>query len=438
MEVISDRYELLEVIASGGMATVWKARDNRLNRLVALKRPHPAPPGDESADRLGREARAAAGLNHPNLITIYDFGTDRSGPYLVMELVDGPTLQDAVGQLDPTDVTDLGARLADALATIHAAGIVHRDVKPANVVMSKRGPLLTDFGIATDPNATAEITRPGTVVATPSYAAPEVLRGEPPTPASDVYSLAVVIDELIRKTGATLAPSLDQAIAAALAEAPAERPEAAELAEMLGQTDPVTPPGIGAERTTMILETTPSPSVAPTAPAGDDSTESRPAWMWIAGALVILALGLTGLGLAMSGEDPPADAAMAPTTVVADSSTTTSPSTTTASSTTTSDASSLETRITAARDELESVLTRPPRSDLNPPEVEDVMKKVDEGIEEALEGDLDKAAEKLVETERRLEEKLEDDRLVDARAALHQLADLLGVDLTDRDHEDDG
>jgi serine/threonine protein kinase len=102
VHLIDDRYELLEVIASGGMATVWRARDTRLNRLVAVKRPHPSPPGDPSTDRLSREARAAASLSHPNLITVYDYGSNELGPYLVMELVDGPTLQDVAGEVSVT------------------------------------------------------------------------------------------------------------------------------------------------------------------------------------------------------------------------------------------------------------------------------------------------------------------------------------------------
>ncbi|HSM43379.1 MAG TPA: serine/threonine-protein kinase, partial [Acidimicrobiia bacterium] len=300
MDVINDRYELLEVIASGGMATVWKSRDTRLDRLVALKRPHPGPPGDGSAERLIREARAAASLSHPNLITVYDFGEDDAGPYLVMELVDGPTLQGMADGLESAEVIDLGTRLADALAAIHAAGIVHRDVKPANVIMSQRGPLLTDFGIATDTNSTAELTQPGMVVATPSYAAPEVLAGEPPTSASDVYSLGVVIDELIRKTGANLDEPLERAVAAALAVSPADRPDAAGLADALGRGASTHSSVVPSEGTTMILETTPSPPVTQSA---DKDREPRPAWMWAAGVLVLLALGLIALGLAVSGDD---------------------------------------------------------------------------------------------------------------------------------------
>ncbi len=439
VEVIDDRYELLEVIASGGMATVWKARDTRLDRLVAVKRPHPGLPGDRSAERLGREARAAASLNHPNLITVYDFGWDETGPYLVMELVDGATLQDMAGLLESSEVVEMGARLADALATIHAAGIVHRDVKPANVIMSERGPLLTDFGIATDPNSTAELTQPGMVLATPSYAAPEVLGGEPPTPASDVYSLAVVIDELIRKTGATLGESVDHALAAALADSPVDRPDAAGLADVLGRGALTVSSVVPSEGATMIMEPTPSPPPSVTRSDTEDR-EPPPAWVWVAGILALLALGLIALGLANSGDDPPADAALAPPTLVGDTSTSTSTSTTTSSSTTvvtTTTVSSLDSRISDARNELAAVLSRPPRSNLNPREVEEILDTVDEGIRAALEGDFEEAEERLEEVEDRIEDNLTGEHLAEARAALYELAGLLGVELDDDDDDED-
>lgn len=434
MPLVNDRYELLEVIASGGMATVWRARDTRLNRLVALKRPHPAPPGDDSAERLSREARAAASLNHPNLITIYDFGTDETGPYLVMELVDGPTLQDLSGEIPPSDVSDLGARLANALAVIHAAGIVHRDVKPANVIMSNRGPLLTDFGIALDPDATAEITAPGRVVATPSYAAPEVLRGEKPTPASDVYSLGVMIEELIRNAGASPDPAVEEALSTALAPSPGDRPTAAGFAAALGGAAP-TVTGIPAGGTTMVLEATPSPP-----PTEEPERRRNPGWALVAGVLALLALGLLALGVALSGDEPPAAATelTAPTTVIADTSTSSSTTPTSSTTTTTTTVLAVDDRVAETRDELESILLRPPRSNLNPPDVEDIMEKVDEAIAAADDGEQKEAEKKLSETARRLDEKLDGDRLSDAHEALEALADLLDVELEspDRDNDD--
>ena len=170
------------------MATVWTAHDRLLDRVVAMKRPHPAPADDPTVLRFMREARLAAGINHPNVITIHDAGEDENGPYLVMDLVQGPTLADA-DHLDRASAIDLVATLAGAVAAIHATGIVHRDIKPANIILSQDGPRVTDFGIALDPSATMNLTVPGSIMATLAYAAPEVLAGKPAGQTADVYSL---------------------------------------------------------------------------------------------------------------------------------------------------------------------------------------------------------------------------------------------------------
>ncbi|HEX6301090.1 MAG TPA: serine/threonine-protein kinase [Acidimicrobiia bacterium] len=427
MQLIDDRYELLDVIASGGMATVWRARDTRLDRLVAVKRPHPSPVPDESAARMAREARAAASLSHPHLITVYDFGSDESGPYLVMELVDGPTLMERFAKIDASEAVEIGARLAEALAVIHAAGIVHRDVKPGNVILSERGPLLTDFGIALDPNTTAEITEPGKVVATPSYAAPEVLAGDTPTPASDVFSLAVMIDELIQKEGSDRSRDIESALKPAMSVSPGDRPNAADFAAALRRAAPTASWASWGDPT-LVMEPSPSPPV----PDQDDgANRSVPMWMWVAGLLVVLAAGLAVIGLTLPDGDTPADAAATPTvstTVVPEASTTS----TSAPSTTTSGPAT----VAATRNELEALLLQTPRSDLNPPEVEDVMKKIDEAIEAAGEEDLDKAEKKLSESAKKLDEKLEGDKRDDATLLLQQLADLLGVDLETEGQDD--
>jgi hypothetical protein len=365
MQLIDDRYELLEVIASGGMATVWRARDTRLDRLVAVKRPHPAPASDDYPRRLAREARAAASLSHPNLITVYDVGSDDSGPYLVMELVDGPTILEASDEIDAAAATDIGAHLADALTAIHAAGMVHRDVKPANIILSERGPLLTDFGIALDPNSTSEITDPGKVVATPSYAAPEVLAGAKPTPASDVFSLAVTIDELVRKDGAAL-PSreLEAVLSPALSASPEDRPSAADFGAALRRVAPTVTLATSGD-STLVME--PSPAQHD---HDDDDAPRRavPAWMWAVGALAVAAAGLTLIGLALSDTRTPADAAataQTTTTTIAETTTTSLPTTTTSLPITTA-ASSLQSSVAQTRGELESVLLQPPRGGPEP------------------------------------------------------------------------
>ena len=428
MQLIDNRYELLDVIASGGMATVWRARDTRLDRLVAVKRPHPTPLADESAARMAREARAAASLSHPNLITVYDFGSDESGPYLVMELVDGPTLMEGSAEIDAAEAIDIGAQVADALAAIHAAGIVHRDVKPGNVILSERGPLLTDFGIALDPNATAEITEPGKVVTTPSYAAPEVLAGEKPTPASDVFSLAVMIDELVEMQGLDRSRDIAAVLKPAMSVSPGDRPDAVGFAAALRRAAP-TATWASPGDSTLVLEPSSSPLVSDQEDGADRST---PMWIWVAGLLVVLAAGLAVLGLVLSDGDPPADAAATPPAV----STTVVPEGSTTSTSTSSTTTSVPTTVTQTRNELEALLLEPPRSDLKRSEVEDVMKKVDEAIEAAGEEDLDKSEEKLSESAKKLDEKLEGDKRDEATLLLRQLADLLGVDLETEDQDD--
>lgn len=242
--LVDDRYELLEVLASGGMATVWRARDTRLERLVALKRPHPAPAESKLHERMEREARAAAGVNHPNLVTMFDTGTDEDGPYLVMELVEGSTLAAPGREIGPSEAVAIGAQIADALAAVHEAGIVHRDVKPANVILSDRGPCLTDFGLASMED-TRDLTQPGTIMATPSYAAPEVLAGDSPSAASDVFSLSALVYGLLKGRppyeGTDRAsspqklddPFVDAVIRSGLAIDPGQRPSARDLAARL-------------------------------------------------------------------------------------------------------------------------------------------------------------------------------------------------------------
>jgi len=273
--LVDDRYELLEVLASGGMATVWRAQDTRLNRFVALKRPHPAPAESKLHERIAREARAAAGVSHPNLVTMFDTGRDEAGPYLVMELVSGPTLTDPGREIGSAEAVAIGADLADALAAVHRAGIVHRDVKPSNVILSDRGPRLTDFGIASPDDTSRELTLPGTIVATPSYAAPEVLAGDPPSPASDVFSLSALIHEMLSGTqlyqGANRSvqppeltdPYINAVIQGGLAPNPTDRPTAQELAAKLRASAPTRT--IAPQNSTLVMPAPnpPSPLAAP-------------------------------------------------------------------------------------------------------------------------------------------------------------------------------
>jgi serine/threonine protein kinase len=189
------RYRLGSVVGRGGMAIVWRATDEQLERDVAIKII-----ADVLADdprflaRFEREARLAASLNHPNLVKVFDFSVGSERPFLVMEYVAGGTLAEARDRA--LDVQALARQLLDALAHIHGAGILHRDVKPANVLLDADGaPRLTDFGIARGDETTG-LTQTGQVLGTLRYIAPEVAAGEPATPQSDLYSLGVLLDEL--------------------------------------------------------------------------------------------------------------------------------------------------------------------------------------------------------------------------------------------------
>ncbi|MDR0343568.1 MAG: serine/threonine-protein kinase [Nocardiopsaceae bacterium] len=197
--IMGGRYRLDERIAAGGVGEVWRGHDTVLGRAVAVKllRPeytqHP-----ETLARFRAEARHAGGVSHPGIAQVYDYGDDGQ-PFLVMELVDGPSLASVVaeGPLTARDTMDVAAQTAAALAAAHAAGLVHRDIKPGNLLLGPDGQVkITDFGIAYVAGS-APLTRTGTVIGTPAYLAPERVAGGSATPASDLYSLGVVCYECL-------------------------------------------------------------------------------------------------------------------------------------------------------------------------------------------------------------------------------------------------
>jgi eukaryotic-like serine/threonine-protein kinase len=197
--VLGGRYRLVEPLARGGMATVWIADDPVLSRRVAVKVLRADLAADDATRaRFRNEAIAAARLSHPNIVSTYDTGDDEGIAYIVMELVDGPTLRHLIDEhsgLPVADVIRIGKQVADALDAAHRAGIVHRDVKPANVLVPRAGPVkVTDFGIAKAAGGD-DLTRTGTVMGTARYLAPEQVNGRPTDPRTDVYALGLLMFE---------------------------------------------------------------------------------------------------------------------------------------------------------------------------------------------------------------------------------------------------
>ncbi|MGV9382155.1 serine/threonine-protein kinase [Nonomuraea sp. NPDC003707] len=194
--VLSGRYRLLRRLGSGGMGTVWLARDELLDRDVAVKEVTLLAEQAETRERVLREARVAARVRHPGIVALHDVISQDGKPWLVMEALDGRSLQEAVeeeGPLPAGRVAAIGGEVLAALAFVHEAGVLHRDVKPANVFLHQDGhAVLTDFGIATVEGQVA-ITMEGVVVGSPGYIAPELLRGEPAGPESDLWSLGATL-----------------------------------------------------------------------------------------------------------------------------------------------------------------------------------------------------------------------------------------------------
>ncbi len=277
--VVAGRYLLQEPIGRGAMGTVWRAWDSVLAREVAVKEVRFRSPASRTGsaqaedsrvryERSLREARATARLNHPAVITVFDVVEADGSPWIVMELVEAPSLERVLagdGPLRPAPTADVGGQLLSALHCAHQSGILHRDVKPSNVLLGPDGrAVLTDFGIATldgDP----ELTQAGMVMGTPGFTAPERVRGEPATPASDLWSLGATLFAAVEGHGPfdhrgasmaiwaaiaheeapqpRLAGPLGPVIAALLHRDPRERPDAATAARLLSAA---VAPGMGA------------------------------------------------------------------------------------------------------------------------------------------------------------------------------------------------
>jgi serine/threonine-protein kinase len=222
--VLKGRYRLDRLLGRGGMASVWRGHDRVLDRPVAVKLLSDSIASDpEYLARFRREAKVAASLSHPNLVRVFDFAETGERPYLVMELVPGANLGALTARGEEVDRGRLARQLLAALAHIHRAGIVHRDVKPQNVLLEAGGNAkLIDFGIALPPDATA-LTSTGLIIATKSFAAPEVMRGKPAGVRSDLYSCGLVLESCEGPDGPALAALVDRLTA----EDPAARPPSA-------------------------------------------------------------------------------------------------------------------------------------------------------------------------------------------------------------------
>ena len=339
--LLGGRYRLDQVLGQGGMATIFRATDSKLGREVAVKVLRPEFGADaQFVERFEHEAQAAASLSHPNIVGVYDYGTDSAGPYIVMEQVSGGDLASALGKkgsLPPTAVANMGQQVADALAAAHAAGLVHRDIKPSNILLSPDGRVqVADFGIA-QAAAGSPVTATGITLGSVLYFSPEQARGDTATAASDIYSLGLVMYEMLtgqrafsgdspaavavaRLSGAVpspmavraeVPPALDAIVRWCLAVDPAARPSATELSTALARfrTDPsgaaamaaagvaagaAGPPGL--PRPPGPVHPTTQTAYVAGGPAAIDAerTGSGP-WTWLAAGLGLLVIVASGI-----------------------------------------------------------------------------------------------------------------------------------------------
>jgi serine/threonine-protein kinase len=344
--LLADRYELREVVGAGGVARVHRAVDHHLERDVAIKvlDDQQARSADPSGrDRFLREARSAARLQHPHLVTVYDAGEDAGELFLVMELVDGQSLAAIIGQRAPLPVDEavaIAVQILDGLSAVHADGVIHRDVKPSNVLVDGAGRvLLTDFGIAKRLDDIEEnLTTAGMVVGTPTYLAPEQAAGERLGIATDVYLVGLVLDEMLtgsRPAGSALDPrrarsDVPAAVADAVVRATDPDPtlrfgSAQEMIEALRAAPsrvatlafPVAA-GVGRVDQTAVMpgslpavdDAEPTTAIASVPVESGEARTSSSRWWLLAAAAAVLALVVGLLIAADAAPDQPAEPAL--------------------------------------------------------------------------------------------------------------------------------
>ena len=372
-EVVGGRYRLGEVIGRGGMSSVYCARDENLGRDVALKLFAPQAPDADELKRQEAEIQLLATLNHPGLVTLFDAGIDtripdEPRPFLTMELVEGQDLRARIrhSTVPLEELAVIGAGIADALAYVHGLGIIHRDIKPGNILLVQirpgepLRPKLTDFGIARIVDST-RLTATGTMVGTAAYLSPEQALGQPLAPSTDIYSLGLVLLECIKGTVEYPGSAVESAVArlhrapeipedlpsewadlirSMTALEPLERPAAADIETALRQAlvSPASTPGELAPETTRVLPAMPfhPPSITAeesvdelreaagpdAAPAGaqvlgpprealsqdrakDSKKRTKRFWLAAVLALVVVAAAVAAALMTLSSQSPP-------------------------------------------------------------------------------------------------------------------------------------
>ncbi|MHA6523114.1 Stk1 family PASTA domain-containing Ser/Thr kinase [Tessaracoccus sp. G1721] len=373
--LLGGRYELDQVIGRGGMAEVWRARDLRLERDVAVKRLRVDLASDPTFQaRFRREAQSAAGLNHPNIVAVYDTGEERDGdvsvPFIVMELVEGVTLREVLRdgrKIVPERAMEFTAGVLDALAYSHRAGIIHRDIKPANVMLTPNGTVkVMDFGIARAvADTSATMTQTAAVIGTAQYLSPEQARGEKVDNRSDIYSVGCLLYELLTsqplfkgdspvsvayqhvreipvppsEIDAEISPSMDAIVLKSLAKDPRDRyQDASEMREDLVRAlngQPVLA-AMPAERPTQVIASDPmtttarrgvAPVAVPVSPAASPATAAtdllepeKKSNKGVIALAIIAGLILIAMGVAiwtiLNPPEPPSTATVQVPTVV--------------------------------------------------------------------------------------------------------------------------
>jgi eukaryotic-like serine/threonine-protein kinase len=484
-QVISGRYRLEAVLGRGGMATVWRGVDERLGRPVAVKLLDRADTADAAMlQRFDREARTAGGLTHPNIVAVYDVGSDNGVPYLVMELIDGTSVAAllAGGPLPVDQTVDIARQICDALAMTHAQGVVHRDIKPANILLTTAGTVkVCDFGIARLAHQQlADLTGPHTAIGTSAYMAPEQAGGAAVDARTDLYALGCVMYAMLTGhppfTGenpltvlwqhqhqpvpsvAYLRPDtpadLDALIARLLAKNPADRPATAtEVRDRLtarAEREPAAAaqptralPSVSQTRTLPVLDH----GEGPAATVGSRSRLGRAGIAAVALGVAILAAVTLALLIAFqrpgtdaastaTGSPPPGTAATASGTATADRSAdnpgtgSTSggePGTTTPESSTESPGTGTSARLAALLGVIEE---QRQAGNLDGKTARELTRKLEEVDREVDNGDTGKAAEKLADLDSKLDELHRDGKITTAgydavQASLTQLADTL-------------